>query len=112
MRKLIVFLFSLGLLAASQASAHAQTAAYAELATIDAEDFPQVHAMLDVYDANGQFISNLDPSALTVYEDGEPREVDSITESAPPVQLVVAVNPGPALALRDVNGVARFTHVV
>src|SRR5262245_25483004 len=118
MRKLPVFLLSVVLsvveavvlLAASRASA--QTAAYAELAAIDAEDFPQIHALLDVYDANGQFISDLQPSALTVYEDGAPREVDSITESAPPVQLVVAVNPGPALAMRDTNGVARFTHIV
>src|SRR6185503_12434060 len=45
-------------------------------------------------------------------EDGAPREVDSISESAPPVQLVVAVNPGPALAMRNANGVARFTQVV
>ena len=113
MRKLLAFLLSAALLAASQAlGTHAQTAAYAELAAIDTQDFPQVHALLDVYDANGEFISNLQPSALTVYEDGAPREVESITESAPPVQLVVAVNPGPALAVRDVNGVPRFTHVV
>jgi hypothetical protein len=112
MRKLLTFLLSVGLLAASQTSVHTQTAAYAELAAIDAEDFPQIHALLDVYDANGQFISNLEPAALTVYEDGTPREADSITESAPPVQLAVAVNPGPALAVRDANGVARFAHVV
>jgi len=111
-RKLLAFLLMAGLLAASQARAYAQTAAYAELAAIDAEDFPQVHALLDVYDANGQFMSDLQPSALTVYEDGAPREVDSISESAPPVQLVVAVNPGPALAMRNANGVARFTQVV
>jgi hypothetical protein len=91
---------------------HAQTAAYAELAAIDAADFPQVHALLDVYDANGQFISGLPPSALTVYEDGEPRPVDTISESAPSVQVVVAVNPGPALAVRNADGVARFTFVV
>src|SRR6185503_897964 len=112
MRKLLALLLMAGLLAGSQAQAYAQTAAYAELAAIDAEDFPQVHALLDVYDANGQFMSDLQPSALTVYEDGAPRAVDSISESAPPVQLVVAVNPGPALAMRNANGVARFTQVV
>lgn len=112
MRKLLAFLLSAGLLALSGASVHAQTAAYAELAAIDVSDFPQVHALLDVYDANGQFISGLLPDALTVYEDGAPREVDTISESEPPVQLVVAVNPGPALAVRNANGVPRFTFVV
>jgi hypothetical protein len=112
MRRLLAFLLSAGLLALSRASVHAQTAAYAELAAIDASDFPQVHALLDVYDANGQFISGLLPEALAVYEDGAPREVDTISESEPPVQVVVAVNPGPALAVRNANGVPRFTFVV
>lgn len=112
MRRLLAFLLSAGLLALSQASVRAQTAAYAELAGIDAVDFPQVHALLDVYDANGAFISGLPPSALTVYEDGAPHPVDTISESAPPVQVVVAVNPGPALAMRNATGVARFTFLV
>ena len=113
MRKFFACLLSAGLLILSQTlQAHAQTAAYAELAAIDAADFPQVHALLDVYDANGQFISGLLPDALTVYEDGAPREVDTITESTTPVQMVVAVNPGPALAVRNANGVPRFSFVV
>jgi hypothetical protein len=112
MRKFFAFLLSAGLLILSQASVHAQTGAYAELAAIDASSFPQLHALLDVYDANGQFISGLLPDALTVYEDGVPREADTITESTMPVQMVVAVNPGPALAMRNVNGVPRFSFVV
>jgi FHA domain len=38
--------------------------------------------------------------------------VDTLIESAVPVQIVVGVNPGPALAVRDGTGVARFTRVV
>ena len=112
MRKLFVFLLSLSLFTVSQLSVSAQTAAYAELAGIDSQDFPQVRALLDVYDANGEFISGLEPAALTVYEDGAPREVDQIAESVTPVQIVVAVNPGPALAVRNPNGVPRFNRVV
>ena len=33
-------------------------------------------------------------------------------ESAVPAQIVVAINPGPALAVRDGNGIARFTRIV
>ncbi len=112
MRRLFAFLLSVSLLVAPQAFASAQTAAYAEVAAIDAQDFPQISALVDVYDANGGFVSGLQPADLTVYEDGQPREVTAIRESAPPVQIVVAINPGPALAVRDVTGKPRFDGVV
>jgi len=112
MRKLFTFFFSISLLIAPQAFAYAQTAAYAEITAINAQNFPQISALVDVYDANGEFVSGLQPSNLTVYEDGQPRTVDSITESAPPVQVVVAINPGPGLAKQNSNGVKRFDFVV
>lgn len=112
MCRLFAFILSLGLLAATQASARAQTAAYAEIAAIDAGNFPRISVLVDVYDANGNFIPGLRPSDLTVYEDSQPRPVDSISVSAPPVQIVVAVNPGPPLAIRDGSGVSRFEKVV
>ena len=114
MRRSVAFLLSvlLGLLAFSGASAYAQTAAYAEITAINAQNFPKVAALVDVYDANGEFLPGLQPSNLTVYEDGQPREVVTITESVPAVQIVVAINPGPALAVRDGNGTPRFSVVV
>jgi len=112
MRNLFRFILTVGLLAGPQAFAHAQTAAYAEIVQIDAGDFPKVSALLDVFDANGNFMRGLAPSNLTVYEDGQTLNVDTITESALPVQVVVAINQGPALAVRDSNGVPRFDHVV
>ena len=120
MRKLFVFFLSvllsvvevLSLLAGPRALAHAQTAAYAELSAVNAQNFPEVSALLDVYDANGGFISGLEPSALTIYEDGQPRPAGTITESSVPIQFVAAINPGPALAVRDSNGVTRFSQVV
>ncbi len=112
MRKLFAVILSLSLLVVSRSFAAAQTAAYAEIAQIDAGNFPQVSALLDVFDANGEFISGLAPSNLAVYEDGQTLKVDTITESTPPVQIIVAINPGPALAVRNGNGVARFDYVV
>src|SRR5688572_8347968 len=93
-------------------TARGQTDAHAEIASIDAQDFPQVSALVDVYDANGEFTAGLQPNDLTAYEDGQPRPVDTLVESATPVQIVVAINPGPGLAVRDGNAVQRFTHVV
>jgi FHA domain len=112
MRRLFAFFLSLGLLIVPGAFAHAQTAAYAEIVSINPQNFPQISALLDVYDANGEFISGLQPSNLTVYEDGQQHEAGSITESPSPAQIVVAINPGPALAVRDRNGVPRFDGVL
>ena len=112
MRRLIAFFLSVSLLILPQAFAYAQTAAYAEVIAINAQNFPQVSALLDVYDANGEFVSGLQPADLKVYEDGQQRTATSVTESASAVQAVIAVNPGPALAVRDKNGKPRFDGVV
>lgn len=112
MRRLFAFFLSVGLLIVPGAFAHAQTAAYAEVSAINAQNFPQISALVDVYDANGVFVSGLQPADLTVYEDGQQHKVASITESAPPAQIVVAVNPGPPLAVRDQNGKPRSEGVV
>ena len=74
MSKAIAFLIVLSLIATPQAFARAQTAAYAEVAAIDAQKFPEISALVDVYDANGQFMGGLQPSDLTVYEDGQQRD--------------------------------------
>lgn len=100
------------LLAAPEALARAQTAAYAEIAAVDSQDFPRISSLVDVYDANGQFMTGLRPSDFSVYEDGQEMEAETVTESIVPVQIVVAINPGPALAVRDGNAIPRFTYVV
>jgi hypothetical protein len=112
MRRTLSILLSLSLLAATQSLARAQAAAYADISAINTQGFPRVTALLDVFDARGEFISGLPPSAVTVYEDGQPRTADELVTSAVPVQMVVAINPGPALAVRDGAGVARFTRIV
>src|SRR6185503_8931167 len=115
MRRIFAIFLSLSLLALPVAfvapqTARAQTDADAEITLIDAQNFPQVSALVDVYDASGQFVAGLRPSDLTAYENGQPRPVDTLTESATPVQIVVAINPGPGLAVRDGNAVQRFTR--
>jgi hypothetical protein len=113
MRRLpLRLLLLLSLLAWTQTFVHAQTAAYAEIARIDAADFPQISALVEVFDADGGFIPGIRPADVTVYEDGQEREAGSIREVDVPVQVVVAINPGPPLAIRDSNGVARFERAV
>ena len=114
MRKILAFLLSFGVLLFPAVSARAQAAsqAYAEIATVDAQNFPQVKALLDVYDESGKFVSRLKPGDLAVSEDGEPRPVSTLIEAEAAVQLVVAINPGPPLAVRDANAIPRFTKIV
>src|SRR5688572_18622447 len=112
MRRTLAFLVSIGLLVVSSVSARAQTTAYAEIAFVDAQAFPQVKALLDVYDESGKFITGLKSGDLTLSEDGQSRPVNTLTEASAAVQLVVAINPGPALAVRDGNAIPRFTKIV
>jgi hypothetical protein len=79
---------------------------------VDGGRFPQITALVDVFDESGKFVTGLRPADLSVYEDGESRPVDALTESDAAVQLVVAINPGPALAVRDANAVERFAKIV
>jgi hypothetical protein len=101
-----------GLIPVPRAFAQAQTGAYAEIIAVDSQDFPQISALLDVYNANGSFASGLEPVSLTAYEDGQPRPVDSVAQLEVPVQIVVAINPAPALDVRDSSGTARIARVV
>jgi hypothetical protein len=112
MRRLVAFFLSLSLLAAPQAFARAQTAAYAEIIAVDSQGFPQITALVDVYNSNGSFASGLDPASVTAYEDGQPHSVDSASQLDVPVQIVVAINPAPALDVRDSLGTARFSRIV
>lgn len=112
MRRTLAFLLSFGLCVASSVSARAQTSAYADVAFVDAQNFPQVKALLDVYDESGKFVTGLKSGDLTLSEDGGSPPVNTLTESAAAVQLVVAINPGPSLAVRDGNAIPRFTKIV
>ena len=112
MRRILAFLLGVGLLFLPSLFARAQTSAYAKIAAVDAQGFPQITALLDVYDESGKFITGLQPADLTISEDGQPRPVGQLTESEAAVQLVVAINPGPSLAVRDGNAIPRFTKIV
>jgi hypothetical protein len=64
-----------------------------------------------VFNADGQFLTGLKPADVTVYEDGQERKADSLKEVSSPIQLVVAINPGPALAIKDGSGAQRIQRV-
>ncbi|MBI5943401.1 MAG: FHA domain-containing protein [Chloroflexi bacterium] len=112
MRKSLLLFLSLSLLlgAAPNVSAQ-QNSATADLYPADISAFPAVSALLDVFDSQNFFASGLKPGAVSVIEDGAQLPVDSLTEMAVPLQLVIAVNQGAALDARNTNGISRFQRV-
>jgi hypothetical protein len=48
---------------------------------------------------------------VTVLENDQPHPVSGLVESTPPAQIVIAINPGPALAVRDGEGIERIRRV-
>ncbi len=89
----------------------AQTTAYAEIGKPDVSDFPTISLALDVYDASGQFVSGLAPKDLVALEDGNPRPVLEVDEEPVGAQIVIGVNPGPALDVRDGQGITRYQKI-
>lgn len=110
MRKFTALLFILVLALGTVTSARAQTQnlSSAILYNADYSTFPNASALLDVFDTNGIFASGLKPEAVTVIENGQPLPVNSLIETAIPMQLVVAVNQGQQLDVRDATSSSRF----
>ena len=115
MRKFLALLLSLSLLlgAVPVLLAHAQqNLASAYLYPAEVSAFPTISAFLDVFDSNGIFVTGLKPEAVSAVEDGQPLPVDSLNEIAVPLQLVIAVNQGAPLDIRDqTTNFSRFQRV-
>jgi hypothetical protein len=111
MHKFLVLLIGLGLLMGWGIPVRAQAGAEADLYPVDASAFPQVSTFLDVYDATGMFVSGLKPEQVTVLEDRQPVGVKALNEMVVPMQLAVAINPGPSFDIHDNYGAGRFDPI-
>ena len=76
MRKTLLALLGLLVLAGQSNAVRAQDAATAALSLVDAQGFPTMAALLDVFDGQGQPITGLQPADVTILEDGQPFPVD------------------------------------
>lgn len=85
--------------------------AQALLAPLETSSFPQISTYIDVRDPQGGFIFGLEPSDVTILENGNSLPVKELKLMRPGAQLVVAFNPGPAFSIRDVHGLSRFDHL-
>jgi hypothetical protein len=98
-------------LSAPRPSVAAQGALTVEISSPDASAFPVISTLLEVHGTDGQFVTGLTAQDVLALEDGVSIPLDSLEETTPGVQLVVAVNPTAALAVRDVKGLSRYDKV-
>lgn len=90
----------------------AQTAASAFLSPASTEAFPSINAILDVRDAQGNFLPGLEAASVTVVEDGTPIPASSLTMVETNLQFVLAVNTANSFAIVDETGQTRYHYII
>lgn len=106
LNKLVILLLIIGLII--PASVQAQSASRVVLLSPDLEEFPKISAFLDVRDGRGEFVSGLQAGDVTVLEDGIELSVDGIVELQTGLRVVVALNSGTPLVIRNEEGFSRL----
>ena len=89
----------------------AQTTSGAFLFLINTDEFPRVTALLDIYDPYGNFIRDLSSGDVEIIENDVAINLDGLEDLHPGAQIVVAVNLGHPLAIRNAEGISRFDHL-
>lgn len=98
--------------ARAQEAGDEPTAIRAELSPPETDAFPRITTFLDVHDLQGQFLHGLQASGVRVEENGTLLPVEELEVLHNGVQVVLAVNPGPAFAIRDSQGISRYDLLV
>jgi hypothetical protein len=91
--------------------ASAQEGAPVRLAPIETEEFPHISSYLDVRTAEDGFVFDLDSSDIRIIEDGTRLPVSDLALLHSGSQFVLAVSPGPAFDIRDVQGLTRYNYL-
>lgn len=105
---LLAFFIAFSLVRPSLAQGQAVISVY----NTDFTKFPNFRVLMDVYDAENNFVSGLNDAQVTLLEDGKNIRSDTLVEKETPLYFVTAINAGPALAVRDGLGVSRYDKLV
>ena len=89
----------------------AQEAAWAKLSPPNTENFPLISTFLNVYDSEGIFVHDLGLDNINIIENQSTLPVEEVFELHSGAQFVVAINIGPAYAIKDDQGTTRYEHV-
>jgi hypothetical protein len=75
------------------------------------DDFPRISFYVSIYNMQGEFLHNLKPENITVFEDGVSLQVKELNPLYPGAQVVFAITPGSSFWIRDARGNSRFDYV-
>ncbi|NCB31866.1 MAG: hypothetical protein EOM66_10730, partial [Clostridia bacterium] len=84
-----------GTLFANALSVRAQATGRVQITSIETSAFPSLSVQFEAYDDQGQFIQDLLPADVTLYENELEQTVDSLEIRNPGVQFTLAINGGP-----------------
>lgn len=88
----------------------AQSGAKLTLRALQLDNFPLVGGFVEVRDAAGNSISNLESENFIVLEDGGRREVQRVRLADSAWRVAVAINPAEPFAIRDSQGFTRYDY--
>lgn len=83
------------LLQGVDAVTHAQAAERVLLRRVESTHFPTLSLYFEVYNAEGQFLTNLQSEALQILEDDQPRSPLGVTLLNPGAHIILVLNYGP-----------------
>ncbi|MBT3322727.1 MAG: FHA domain-containing protein [Anaerolineae bacterium] len=112
MRKILFSISLTILLLIGGVHVRAQEAARAKIISVNADSFPEITALLDIYGPDGKFLSNVDATNIMVLEDGQAIPITALNEQEIGAQIVVAINPSPPMDTQDAFGISRYDQML
>ena len=89
----------------------AQEGGQVHLAPVDTQEFPVISSYLDVRSPEGDFLHGLEKQNVHMIENESRIPVQELQHLNTGVQFVLAVSPGPAFEIRDVQGISRYEYL-
>ena len=103
---------TLSLTFSAQASVLSQPLPSLEISNIDTREFPLIRAEVKPRNLPDPAVDQLDSTTLQVQENENILPIRSVVENYEGFHLALAINPGLALAWRDVNGISRYDKLI
>ena len=103
---------TLSLTFSAQASVLSQPQPSLEVSNIDTREFPLIRAEVKPRNLPDPAVDQLDSTTLQVQENENILPIRSVVENYEGFHLALAINPGLALAWRDVNGISRYDKLI
>jgi hypothetical protein len=89
----------------------AQEGSQVRLAPVNVQQFPTISSVLEVRSPSGEFIHGIEQEDVHIIEDNKRVSLTELQHLRTGVQFVLALSPGPAFEIRDVQGISRYEYL-